>query len=184
MPTVTVDLNDLETLVFATGAIKTIESVLASRKSDPFVTKHLDFTDAHNRLAAAMRNARREEADGANTLVNFNEPLTEDEHKTLKEIAQVGIYLISREKKIPKEGDAMSIYDRLAAKGCVVMGQLVRGVAWAGASSPDLQVDPAGFGIKITDRGRQKLVVAAVPNIIDDAEQRIYRELDLLSTIK
>ena len=44
MATVTVDLADLEKLVFAAAAIKTIESALQQRRNDPFVREHLDFT--------------------------------------------------------------------------------------------------------------------------------------------
>ena len=40
MKTVTVDLEDLEKIVFATSVIKTIESTMAARKNDPFVRPH------------------------------------------------------------------------------------------------------------------------------------------------
>lgn len=62
MPSVTVDLDDLETIVMTTGALKTIEGALNARKNDPFVHQYLDFSEAHDRLSSAMRNAKRADA--------------------------------------------------------------------------------------------------------------------------
>lgn len=155
MPVVTVDLDDLETIIFATGAIKTIEGVLASRRSDPFVQPHLDFKAAHDRLGSAMRDVRRAEAG---TLVNYSEPLTVEEVTALREI-DFGKDVLSQDEKAPnkKKKESMSVYDRLAAKGMVVMGNFVRGVVWAGASAPEIVPDPKGFAIKLTNRGRAAL---------------------------
>lgn len=152
MPNVTVDLDDLEKLVFGSGALKTIEGALVQRKEDPFVKPHLDFTDAHNRLAGVMRQARRNPAD---TVVDFNESLTDDEKYALRQVRPG--FSITPEMKMPKAGEVMSVYDRLAAKGCVVMGQLLVGVLWADNPRPEVSPDPRGFAIKLTSRGVQKL---------------------------
>jgi hypothetical protein len=69
--------------------------------------------------------------------------------------------VISRTKKAPKSGEAMSTYDRLAAKGCAVIGTLCTGVVWVGASAPELKKDPE-FAIKLTDRGRARLTMLDV----------------------
>jgi hypothetical protein len=171
MTAVTVDLADLETIVFATGAIKAIESALASRRQDPFVRPHLDYTAAHDRLATAMRNALRAEAG---TLVPFDEPLTKTELRALRYVLDAtdpnkgahkksGVadwFVISGADKAA-EGEKMSVYDRLAAKGCLQIGQFVTGVVWAGAPAPEVKADPdRGFAAKITDRGRAMLTAS------------------------
>ena len=154
MPSVTVDLADLETLVITTGALKIVEGALQARKADPFVRQHLEFTEAHDRLASAMRNAMRASAD---TLVPFDEPLDDAEIKLLRDIDRSKGSLTPKEKA-PEKDAAMSVADRLAAKGCVVMGNFVTGIVWAGAKAvSDIRPDNKGFAVKITDRGRQKL---------------------------
>lgn len=158
---VTVDHDDLETLIFASAAIKTIEGALAARKSDPFVRPHLDYTAAHDRLASAMRNAKR--AENQDTLIKFDEPLTDEEMAALVKVdeATSGKYasrymVLSRKDKAGPRGAVMSVFDQLAAKGCVEMGTLVHGVIWSGASHPELEPE-ASFGIRLTARGREKL---------------------------
>ena len=158
MTTVTVDLKDLETIVFATGVIKTIEGSLAAFRRDPFVQPHLNFTDAHKRLAAMMRDATRAEAG---TLIPYNEPLNKKELSCLRAAASSGFY-ISRKEKAPEGGEAMSIWDRLMSKGMIAMGQVVTGVVYAGASSVEqVIVDPERFAIRLTDRGRNELMKVA-----------------------
>jgi hypothetical protein len=148
MPSVTIDLADLETIVMTTGALKTIEGALAQRKQDPFVRQHLDFTAAHDRLASAMRNARRAEAG---TLVAWDGELDEDEVNALRHIdSGKRVQISGHEKQNYHE------YDGLSAKGCIVMGQPVVGVIWAGEERPAL-TPCQGFALKITDRGREKL---------------------------
>ena len=164
MPSVTVDLADLETLVMTTGALKTIEGALQARKADPFVREHLDFTAAHDRLATAMRNAMRASAD---TLVPFEEPLDDDEIKLLRRV-DGGLPCLLPEEKAPEEGQQMSVGDRLACKGCVVFGHFVTGILWSDKKTADLTINPEGFPIKITDRGRQKLAAldAKKPEVV------------------
>jgi hypothetical protein len=163
MTEVTVSLEDLETIVFATGVIKTIEGALASHKRDPFVQPHLDFTATHDRLASAMRNATRAQAG---TLVVWDEPLTEVEARALRYVAAacderkpgLGVFVISPEDKAAL-GEAMGVYDKLEAKGCLRMGQFIEGVMWAGAAAPAIKPDPKGYAAQLTPRGRDKLAV-------------------------
>ena len=152
MPSVSVDLDDLEKLVLTSGVMKTIEGLLVARKNDPFVRPHLEFSEAHDRLATAMRNARRVDAG---TLVPWDGELDDEEVEWLRVAEKAGFW-ISRKDKEPKAGENMSIMDKLAAKGCVIIGHFVTGVSFAG-STPELTVDPKGFPIRITDRGREKL---------------------------
>ena len=172
MKTVTVDLEDLEKIVFATSVIKTIESTMAARKNDPFVRPHLEFTEAHDRLASAMRNAHRAEAG---TLVAWDGKLEEDEIAMLKAIVRhdrdeehrathTGLpFTISTEEKIGHGG--MSTGDRLAAKSCVRMGQFIHGVIWAGDAAPSITPSARGFAVTITPRGVQKLAEAEGANV-------------------
>jgi len=154
MSSVTVDLEDLKALVFYTGVIKTIEGVLASHRADPFVPPVLEITAAHDRLAAAMRNAERSTAD---TLIAWDGELDAEETRLLRVIDEDGTMTLTRDEKAPEPGEPMSVADRLAAKGCVIIGQLVKGILWAGDKQPTLVPDPSGFPVKITGRGREKL---------------------------
>lgn len=147
MISITVDLEDLETLVLTTGALKIIEGALSQRKTDPFVRQHLDFTAAHDRLASSMRNARRAEAG---TLVPWDGPLTEIEETLLRD-------LNGQECGTKGIGCHKPDYDSLAAKGCVILGQEVHGILWADDKQPSLRITPNYYSVKITQRGREKL---------------------------
>lgn len=164
MPEVTVDLDDLTTIVFATAAIKGIEAALSQRKRDPFVTPHLDYTEAHNRLAAAMRNATRA---AAGTLVEWNGELSPPELKLLQEVAEwedndprekEGLYyFLHPQLKMPRGAAAMSVVDVLASRGCVQIGVIVDGVIWSGEDSAKIQPSSRGYYVRTTPRGREKL---------------------------
>jgi hypothetical protein len=142
---VTIDLEDLETLVMAIGALKTIEGALAQRKSDPFVRQYLDFTAAHDRLASAMRNARRAESG---TLIQWDGELTPTDETLLRELDRVRIGVMEVRDK--------EDYDSIAAKGCVVIGQCVAGIVWPGAAQAEIKPYHA-YAVRITPRGREKL---------------------------
>ena len=176
MTTVTVDLEDLETLVFVSAAIKTIESALAARHRDPFVVPHLANTAAHERLATAMRHAQRSAAGDGATVVAWDEPLTDEEADVLQSVLdaenprprRVGppYLVIEGDEKAPKKREVMSAFDRVAAKGGLIMGQLAAGVVWAGAPQAELIPRP-GYGVKSTPRGREKLKEWADRRVIE-----------------
>ena len=147
MTSVTVDLSDLETLVMTTGALKIIEGAISQRRSDPFVREHLDFTAAHDRLASAMRNARRAEAG---TLVAWDGELDGVEVLLLRDVAD-------REMGVKGIGCHKEDYTTLEAKGCVTIGQEVQGILWSGEKQPDIRITPNYYSVRITDRGREKL---------------------------
>lgn len=150
---VTVDLDDLKTLVFAASVVKQIEGALASFKRDPFVQPHLNFMPALKRMETAMRNAERAHAG---TLVNFDEPLSPAEKEALYEVeGSTDISLHEKGKLLP--GESMSVIDRLIAKGCIEIGKIVHGVVWAGEDAAHLTADPELYRARLTPRGRQKL---------------------------
>lgn len=155
---VEVELDDLETVIFASAAIRNIESTIAQAKQDPFVKTHLACTEAHDRLVGAMNSARRSAAD---TKIGWDDPLTKEEQKLLDEIAdkakEMGEYHnITAKDREPKKGSAMSVIDSLASKGCVRIGQAVSGVVWPGDKQATLA--PADFFIvAVTPRGKDKL---------------------------
>ena len=81
---VTVDSDDLEKLLYATGAIKQIEHALLNRKSDPFYQSAVNgIASAHERLNKAWNNARR---DCNSTAVN----ISTYELQELKNISTIG----------------------------------------------------------------------------------------------
>lgn len=169
MTIVTVDYEDLETIIFATGAIKKIEDAISAVKRDPFVQPHLNFGPAHDRLASAMRNAKRAEAN--DTVVKFDEPLTREEENALRYVALASQGLDKKGKSLPgpnvftispadKDGrPSMSVYDRLTAKGCLEVGTWVEGIVWTGAPAVSVvpSPNPRGYAARLTSRGREKL---------------------------
>ena len=185
MTAVTVDLADLERLVMTTGAIKAIEQAMHQRRNDPFVREHLNFTEAHDRLATVMRNAQRSKS-GGNTLVEFDGPLEDDEVKVLlrlKATDQGWFHRISTKEKLGSylKDNKLSVFDRLSAKGMCIIGQLCEGAVFAGDPGP--QIRPTlGFAVKVTDRGRAKVaeMEAAEKALVNSAAAKPMTEEDLL----
>jgi hypothetical protein len=146
---VEVELEDLETIVFATAIIKTFEGALQQRKQDPFVQPHLDYTKAHNALTLAMNSARRSENSG--TLIAWDGELDAKEIKLLEQFVEVPVFEIDGEyRKKHREVDS------LMAKGCIRIGQCVAGAVWPGESKADIR-PIAAFALAITSRGKEKL---------------------------
>lgn len=153
MPSVTVDLEDLEALVFAAGVIKQIEAALSARKSDPFVVPYLKLTEAHDRCAEAVRFARRSENQDVAT--KWDDPLTKAEAAFLKGL-QPGYWVTPEQRVAPPGEEGHPEIDTLMCKGHVVIGHFVTGISWSG-KPPELMIDPKGFPVKITPRGLAKL---------------------------
>jgi hypothetical protein len=154
-----VELEDLKKVVFATGALKDVEraarqitGALEARARDPFAKAEGPFTEAHDRLAAVMRNAERA---NSGTAVNWDGKLDEEEIERLYWVKTQGDKsgrMLVRISQIEKPSFA-----NLEAKGCIHIGQLVFGAVWPGASQAEITADPAGYAVKITPRGVQKL---------------------------
>lgn len=71
---ITVLATDLQTLLFATGAIKKIEHAVAAQADDPLIPPPGMLTEAHNRLSTEWRNQTRVNDDPIH-----NQPLTAEE---------------------------------------------------------------------------------------------------------
>ena len=166
MPQVTVDLDDLEALVWGSGAIKAIEASLASFRRDPFTPNPEVISQAHERLATAVRQAKR---DGAGTAVDFNEPLTSAELKLLRKTAVNAAATHKRGAPFPvtliNTKDKVGDYDRLAAKGCIVIGTTGAAFVFPGQKDPLLIIEPNKLGVMITPRGSDRLDETATKQI-------------------
>ena len=154
---VEVEIEDLETIIFATAIIKSIESALQQRKQDPFIKPHLDYTAASEALTQAMNSARRSVAD---TKIEWDGALTKDEQALLKEFVASNTFEVTAEFRLKTKE-----VDQLAAKGCIRIGQLVSGAVWPGEDRPDLR-PVQGYALAITSRGKDKLA-----KLLNDASQ-------------
>ena len=157
---VAVELKDLETLLYVTAAIKQIEQVLVQRKHDPFVKPEQDYKQAHDNLVAAMNSATRA---NSGTAIPYDGPLTDKEIDYLKSVSSSLMERIVPEVNA-KERFELPI-DTLAAKGCVKIGQCVKGAIWPGQTQADLKSTDM-FAVMITPRGRSKLEEAMIPKHI------------------
>lgn len=145
---VEVEIEDLETIIFATAIIKSIESSLQQRKQDPFIKPHLDYSKASEALTQAMNYARRSEAD---TKIAWDGILSKNEVALLKEFVASDTFEVTAEFRLKTKE-----IDQLAAKGCIRIGQLVSGAVWPGEARPDIR-PVQGFALAITQRGKDKL---------------------------
>lgn len=146
---VEVDLDDLETIIFATSVIKQLESALQARKSDPFVKPHLEYTKASEALTQAMNYAKR--SANNDTAVQWDGALTDKETELLKEFVASNVFEITSDFRLKTKE-----VDSLAAKGCIRIGTLCAGAVWPGESKADLK-PVEGFALAITQRGKDKL---------------------------
>lgn len=142
---VTVDSDDLQALLFTTGAIKQVESAMAMRTRDPLVkVAQPVLSQAHDRLARQWRAALRED-----THPLWGQPLDDDEAAILTDLA-TDCY----ETRTPKE------FSKLNAKGYLEMGAVYDAVCWPGSDSPHL-TDCARFRLRVTTRGIDALAAWA-----------------------
>ena len=153
---VEVEIQDLETIVFATAAIKKIETALSTRKHDPFVKPYLEFNEAHNNLTTALTHAKRSQ-NSQDYATPWDGELSIKEIKYLQDVSSYTTYkTVSGDERNPASQGYNDVVDSLMAKGCIKMGQLVSGIVWAGEEHPFLEKMPS-FGVAITLRGRTKL---------------------------
>jgi hypothetical protein len=152
MPTVEVDLDDLEALIYASAAIKNIESAIVTYKRDPFVQQMQGkFLPAQKRLETLVRNAKRSAAR-RDTVVHFDAPLTEAMAKFLVRLYaqrdQYGYSSIEFSYKLQ--------VDDLAVRGMIEPGQYVYGGQWTGDDYPIVRIDPAYLMVRFTVRGEEE----------------------------
>lgn len=163
---VEVEAKDLETIVFATAAIKKIESALSTRKHDPFVKPYLEFNEAHNNLNTALIHAKRSE-NSKEYATPWDGELSIKEIKYLQDVSCYMTYkTVSGEERNPASSAYNDVVDSLMAKGCIKMGQLVSGIVWNGEDQPFLEKMPS-FGVAITSRGLEKFVKATKDRVME-----------------
>jgi hypothetical protein len=156
MTDITISLEDLETLVMAAGAIKTIETALDTRKRDPFVPPQNQIAAAVGRLAAEARSARRSKETYQTP---WDGELDEQEIKWLDMVCK-DYDPTDRAKRMflitPDERFKSSAIGRLTAKGMLLIGNSVKGVIWPGADQPEFAPDPTCYYLMPTPRGLRK----------------------------
>ena len=135
---VTVAVDDLGMLLFATGAMKQIEAAMKNRSQDPFAPAPSKFREAHDRLAAQWRGAIREEPP------SYDDPLTD---------AAIGI--IHEIGMSPRgiEWTNLPALRELRQKGMVQLGSAHEAIYWGEGDQPELR----GTGtarVRLTERGR------------------------------
>lgn len=136
---VTVDSDDLQTLLFATGTIKQIEAAIKQHKQDHQVMMAQDnLTRAHDTLAKAWRNAVRVIEDPI-----YNDPLTAKELEYLKLVDSVS-------RVIQTEDLTSELVRTLRRKGMLELGVRSTQTNWG-----DTGLGPIEFAenvIRITAR--------------------------------
>jgi hypothetical protein len=157
MPTVTVDADDLEALLFASGGIKDLEggikameNLLAGRKNNPMVRSAAGkLGAAHDRLSAAWRRANRE-AEWPAKLV------------TQADLAGLQALFTDRFGKIHDFAVLDHYPQRLAQELLLVeSGPLWEGyrIDWPSPAEPEFRTSGAGvrYGARLTHYGKQVL---------------------------
>ena len=163
MTDITVNLEDLETLIFAAGVVRSIEAAMDTRKRDPFVPSRYKIAEATNRLASEARSARRYKETYATA---WDGPLTAEEEKWLDDACKnydpadrEGRMIVVEANELYGGGGMTfrqgPIHD-LANKGMVAIGTAAFAVIWLGADQPEFWPDPFKFYVRPTPRGLSK----------------------------
>lgn len=161
MPSVTVDTDDLEALLFATGGIKdleggikALENLLAGRKNNPMVRSASGkLAAAHERLSTAWRRAKREVDMPAITV-------------TEADIIQLRAMFVDRFGKI-RDFVVLEHYPMRLAQELLVVesGPLWEGykIEWPAPAEPEFRISGAGlrYGARLTHYGFQVLGVTS-----------------------
>ena len=151
MTEVSVDLDDLKALVYATGAVKAIEQTIIQARRDPFSAPYM--TMSHGRIAQAILHAERSARSGE-TATGWDDPLSDGEVDLLMKCGDERMPF----ERFTRANRASMPIDSLASKGMIIIGQCVHAVIWAGASTvSDVIADGVWFAVKVTPRGEKKL---------------------------
>ena len=155
MTDITVNLEDLETLIFAAGSVKAIEAAMDTRKRDPFVPPQNKITESISRLAGEARSARRSKETYATA---WDDPLTAEEEKCLHDVCKNYDPTADRERRMIVVGTTFrqGLIHNLANKGMVAVGTAAFAVIWPGADQPEFWPDPFKFYVRPTPRGLSK----------------------------
>lgn len=163
MTDITINLEDLETLIFGTAAVKAIEIAMDTRKRDPFVPNNQKITEALNRLSTEARSARRSKET---YITPWDGPLDEGERGCLENFC-IDYDPNNREDRVTtilasvlygKGGPALpgGPIHGLANKGMIAIGTAAKAVIWPGADQPEFWPDPSLFYVTPTPRGLRK----------------------------
>lgn len=160
---VTVDSDDLEKVVMATGVIKQIDHLIRQQKEDPFVPKdQTSIAQAHERLAAEMRRAKR-----GDIRPRYNEPLNKHEYWALAALMNSPLNeecnLKSEEALLGYEEFAKSMrgidgsishqhpaIQSLVLKSMVEIGSVFEVIFW-GNSQTNTQTDLRRFSYRVNE---------------------------------
>lgn len=155
---VTVDREDLITLLMVTGVIKNLERAFGGVNSDTDRRAALPgYEAAHVRLNQALNAATRAERQAA-----IDQPLTEDEEQILREwpmLEEKGLgSTLPNVITLTPPGVAHDKrrYDGLAARGYVTYGNAMNGVKWGNEPDPVWRIDPTKILIGLTPDGQAK----------------------------
>ncbi len=183
---VTVDSDDLKTLLFATAAIKGVENALKQAKDDPFLMDLTPpLTEAHDRLAKAWRGAERKA-----TMPERFSPATEQEIKQLQawwpkhedDSEELFRFQPRRAGELPQpshaalaaeatsgagiyHGEAKAAWREtrsLAARGLIELGQRVDIMLWSESGERHQRTAPE-IWMRITQRGIDAIRAAEAP---------------------
>lgn len=153
MPSVTVDVADLEALLFATSGIKDLEAALDQRRRNPMVISAKGRLEgAHDRLSTAWRRAKRE-ADWPMKVV------------TEAEIAELRAMFMDHEGRIRAVIERAEYPMHFAQDLLLVeSGPLWEGykIEWPSPADPEFIIKQGSgirYGIRLSHYGRQVLGV-------------------------
>lgn len=161
---VTVDSDDLEKVVMATGVVKQFEQIIKQHKTDPFVCHDPDtLTLAHNRLAAEMVRSKRGELHP-----QYDEPLSKDAVDRLfdifSEIQRSEKYSVIDPAWMRPIGKPPKWFNELHQKGMIEIGSVFECVLWQ-SDPKQTREDKAEFRVRLTDRGTKLLSDIAMKKV-------------------
>lgn len=139
---VTIDSDDLEKLIFLTGAVKKIEQLMYNRQDDPFLCKDQTvIAEAHDRIAAEYRRATR------TMPADFNDPISEKAFTLLKSLDGDFKQIDHQTMKIP-------LYQELFKKLHIEYGNGYEVIYWSNTQQQQNLNDIAKLMVRVTPRGR------------------------------
>ena len=157
MTTVTIEAEDLETLLFATGAIKAMEAALWASKIDPLAQMAKPkITAAHERLNRVLIVAKRQE-----TRPELFTPATQMEIAAV--LSVVGLIRKSGVKAetlgvgIPVQSHLYTQMSSLRDRGFVELGSYRESVIWASSGVITSADSPLRQHVRLTARGKEAI---------------------------
>lgn len=156
---VTIDSDDIEKLIFATGALRDVEHALDQSKGDQLVRNgQLGLTEARSRIERAWRGALR-------TAVKPLPEITDIDLAALREFvpswadSKIGYPV---DVRTARYGDAQ----RLMAKGLVELGASRLSVIWSAGASITHKDDPFQQRVRFTQRAADAMTRAGIETVL------------------